>query len=50
MSFKFLIAGPALHMKAKHFIGSFIRLASSSEGDQEAGDQGTIDLDRQSIL
>jgi len=50
MFLEFLIACPTLHMKANHFIGSFIRLPSSPEGDQEASDEGTIDLDRQSIF
>ena len=50
MCLEFLITGPALHLKAKHFIGSFIRFASSPEGDQETGDQVTAELDRQSIL
>ena len=50
MSFKFLIVGPTLHMETKHFIGSFVGFMSSPQGDEKASDQGTIELDRQSIL
>ncbi len=50
MSFKLLIAGPALHMEAEHFIGSFVGFTSSPQGDEETGDKGAIKLDRQSVL
>ena len=50
MSFKFFITGPALHMEAEHFIGSFVGFTSSPQGDEQTGDQGAVKLDGQATL
>jgi hypothetical protein len=49
MPLQFLQAGPALQVELEHFPGPFGRLAAGPHDNQQAGDQGHVDLDGNTV-